>query len=111
MPDTTSPLPDLTELLTINRTLARLIEPLETLLAMERAPGIGQRLEEFMSELSGIRVQMDRAATIMQTALERREAEVARERQTASMIAEMRKDIQALKAWFSAPPSEVEETS
>lgn len=102
MPDTPTQ-PDLVELLNINRTLARLIEPLEMLLAMERAPGIGDRLDTLMADLSGIREQMQRAADTMEQALERRQEDRDQEAQTAAVISEMQKDIRMLKAWFAAP--------
>lgn len=110
MTDTTAP-PELSELLNINLSLARLIEPLEMLLAMERAPGIGQRLDGFMAELSAIRIQIERAAGIMETALEQGELQTNREVRQAIMMAEMQRDIAILKAWFLAPIPKVEQDS
>lgn len=104
-------LPELGELLNINRSLARLIEPLEMLLAMERAPGIGQRLDGFMAELSAIRSQIERAAGIMETALERGEMQTEREAEQSALMAEMQRDIAILKAWFLAPSPKVERRS
>lgn len=106
-----TPLPsDLSELLTINRTLAGLIEPLRMILAMERAPGIGERLEAFMAELSAIREQMERAADTMERTLNRREEEQERQQRLEHTILLMQRDIVTLKAWFSDQPPEAAPT-
>lgn len=110
MTDTRLP-PDITELLDINRTLAGLIEPLQMILAMEQAPGIGDRLDILISDLGAIRDQMQRAADIMEQALSRREEDREREARMENVMMAMRADITLLKEWFAAPLPEAAPTS
>jgi len=63
---------DLDELFAITRTLAALIEPLQMLLAMEQAPGIGERLDALMAQLTAISGHMQRAANVLERAVSRR---------------------------------------
>ncbi len=105
---TDAPLPlDIAELFKITRTLAGLIEPLQMILAMEEAPGIGDRLDILISDLSAIRDQMQRAADIMEKALSRRQMDREREARMEHAMATMRRDISLLKNWFAAPLPEV----
>ena len=110
MTDTRLP-PDLTELLNINRTLAGLIEPLRMILAMDQAPGIGDRLDILISDLGAIQDEMQRAADIMEQALTRREADREREARMEDAMNAMRRDITLLKEWFAAPLPEAGQTS
>lgn len=99
-------MPDLKELIAANHKLIDLIEPLQILLALERAPGIGERLENFLAELTGIRMQMQRAADTMEQALahntEARAVEIRLERRLSLIQA----DLATLKSWLGAPPPE-----
>ncbi|GGH56939.1 hypothetical protein GVY41_13910 [Frigidibacter albus] len=110
MTDTRLP-PDISELLVITRTLAGLIDPLQMILAMEQAPGIGDRLDILISDLGAIRDQMQRAADIMEQALSRRETDREREARMEDAMTAMRRDITLLKEWFAAPLPEAEPTS
>lgn len=100
----TNPLPpDLQELLTITKTLAALIEPLQMILAMERAPGVGDRLDALLAELSAISTHIQRAADTMVAALAAREEErLHRERMEVQLV-EMQSEIKALMTWLGVP--------
>lgn len=94
---------DLQELLKITKTLAALIEPLQMILAMERAPGVGDRLDALLAELSSISTHIQRAADTMVDALAAREEERLHRERMEVQLAEMRSAMKALMAWHGVP--------
>lgn len=112
MTDTPETLPtDLKEMIESNRKLAALIEPLQMMLALDRSPGMSERLEAFMSELSAIREQMQRAADTMERTLAHRDDELAQQARLHRGLNQVQAYLAELKAWFGAPRTEVLQSS
>jgi len=101
---------DLDELFSITRTLAAMIEPLQMLLAMEQAPGIGERLDALMAQLTAISGHMQRAADVLERAVSLQENDAARQEAVARSLMLLQRDVAMLKEWFIAPLPEVEQT-
>lgn len=104
-------MPNLKELIAANRKLIELIEPLQMLLAIKRAPGIGERLETFIDELEGIGLQMQRAADMMERALVQSTEARAVEARLERRLSLIQADLSTLKSWLGAPPPEASPNS
>ena len=65
---------DMLELLSQLRKLTELIDPLKAILAAEATPGMGERIEHFLTEVTRIADQMDLAAHAMKATQESRAA-------------------------------------
>ena len=57
------------QLLAELRKLTALIAPLQALLAQEEAPGLSERLERFLAEITRVGDQVERAAEAMELSL------------------------------------------
>ena len=104
---------DLKDLLNLIRQLAALIEPLQMLLAMERQPGIAERVDAFLFEINSIGERIDRAATSMERALAvdaMVNELIKRQDRTERMVDEISRDLSNLLDLLFASPKAVEPT-
>lgn len=68
---------DWPELLVELRKLTALIEPLQKIMAQEEAPALSERVDQFVTEISLIRGQMERAVAALEADTETRERVLA----------------------------------
>lgn len=97
----------LTELLRVANQLERLIEPLESLLDMKKAPGLSEWMDSFLFELGAISREMAKIADRIEQVLIPQEAAQEHMARMEQQLAQINQDLAVIKAYLTLPPEAV----
>ena len=94
---------EFSELLSLMKSLARLVDPLKAIIDAEKKPDLTERIENFLSEVNRIGTLMERAVTAMEKDREELPALKSQLELQGQKLDKMSVQVEAILGLFDAP--------